>query len=78
MNTQDLEIINEQKRKMLNEVSAREYYQIGTRLDENDARAIIKGIMEHHAGIVFDVVAKKYIHNLATLEVMDSFMRSRI
>ena len=62
----------------LNHASANVNRNIGRTLDENDARAMIEGIMENHAGVVFDIVAKKYIHNLATLQVMDSFMRSRI
>ena len=78
MTTQELQIISIDAVDRLNEASAREYHRIGTTLDESDARAMIEGIMENHSGVVFDVVAKKYIHNLATLQVMDSFMRSRV
>lgn len=61
----------------LNHASANVNRNIGRTLDENDARAMIEGILETHAGIVLDTVAKAYIKNLATVEVMAEFMRCR-
>ena len=61
----------------LNHASANVNRNIGRTLDENDARAMIEGILETHAGVVLDTVAKAYIKNLATVEVMAEFMRDR-
>lgn len=61
----------------LNHASANVNRNIGRTLDENDARAMIEGILETHAGVVLDTVAKAYIKNLATVEAMAEFMRCR-
>lgn len=78
MTINELEIINIDARDRLKEASKREYYRIGTTLDEDEARAMVNGILQNHAGIVLDTVAKAYIHNRATVEVLGSFIKERI
>lgn len=72
-----MEIIDYDKIDNLNRVSMAVNRNIGRTLDENDARGMIEGILETHAGVVLDTVAKAYIKNLATVEVMAEFMRCR-
>ena len=61
----------------LNHASANVNRNIGRTLDENDARAMIEGIVENHMGVVIDVLAKKSIKDRATVEVIKDFVRDR-
>lgn len=72
----EIEIVDEDRRAELDRVSANVHYQIAKNFTEQDAEATIKAIIEKYPGLVMKVLSKKYIHNLAALETLDSFMKS--
>ena len=71
-----LKTVDDERREELNKVSSDVHYNIAMAFDESDAEGTIKALVEKYPGLVIKALSQRFIHNLATLEAMDSFMRN--
>lgn len=71
----ELNFIDLDKQIELDRVSANIHYQIAQTFSEQDAEGAIRAIVEKYPGIVMKVLAKRYIHNLATLEAVGAMLK---
>ena len=70
-----LNIVDLDRQAEMNRVSAQVHYNIAKSFDESDAEGTIKALVEKYPALVIKVLAKDHIHNLATLEAMDNFLK---
>ena len=71
----EIQIVDEDRKAMMDKVSANVHYQIAKNFTEQDAEATIRAIVEEKPGLVMKVLSSEYIRNLAALETIDNFMK---
>lgn len=72
----DLRMVDLDRQAELDRVSQDVHYQIAKTFSEQDAEGAIKALVEKYPGLVMKILSQRFVHNLATLEAMDSFMKA--
>lgn len=73
----EIEIVDEDRRAELDRVSANVHYQIAKNFTEKDAEATAMAILEKYPAIVMRLLTKLLIHNYATVEGVNAFIKAR-
>ena len=69
-----IQTVDEKKKAEMDRVSANIHYKTAKNLTEKDAEATAIALVEDHPGMVMQVLSKKYIKHLATLEALSTLM----